>query len=209
MSIPFILAFILMGFTLTIAQVVIIRDLLVVFAGNELSIAIILANWLWSGAMGSLLGGIKRKGSDWPASAYALLQLLISILLPVTIYAIRDLRHMMGLITGEGASLIQIFFWTLIILSPLGIAGGISFSWGCNLQAAWTKKGPAASIGTVYFCEAVGAGAGGVLYTFFSFPVSPLSRSPFFLGCWSIWFRPFSWLPQPSLSKGAQGKTEF
>jgi len=61
MNIPFVLAFILMGFTFTIIQVMVIRELLVIFVGNELSIAIILANWLLLEAAGSFLLGKRAK----------------------------------------------------------------------------------------------------------------------------------------------------
>jgi spermidine synthase len=154
-----------MGFTFTITQVMVIRELLVVFTGNELSIAIILANWLLLDAMGSLLWGKKVEEWGLKEGGYAFLQLFIAILLPLTIYGIRCLRDLMGLSIGEGASLLQIFSWTVPLLAPLGIANGIMFALGCSLCSNWEEK-RAISIGRVYLLEALGAGAGGALYTF-------------------------------------------
>ncbi len=178
---PLLFALLLMGFTFTITQVMVIRELLVVFTGNELSIAIILANWLLLDAVGSWLWG--KKVEDWrlKEGGYAFCQLLIAIFLPLTIYGIRCLRELMGLSIGEGASLLQIFFWTVPLLAPLGIANGIMFALGCSLYAKWQEK-RAASIGKVYLLEALGAGIGGVLYTFFFIPIFDSFQVAFLLG---------------------------
>jgi spermidine synthase len=181
MNPPFLFAFILMGFTFTITQVMLIRELLVVFIGNELSIAIILANWLLLEAAGSFLLGKKAKELGLGKGGYALLQVLLSILLPMTIYGIRCLRDFMGLSLGEGASLWAIFSWTVPILAPLGIVNGILFALGCSLQADGAKKA-ASSIGRVYLYEALGAGAGGILYTFFFIPLFTSFQVAFLLG---------------------------
>jgi spermidine synthase len=158
-----------MGFTFTISQVMVIRELLVVFVGNELSIGIILANWLLLEAAGSFVLG--RKVGEWGLreGGYAFFQVLLSGLLPLTLYAIRALNDFMGLVPGEGASLLQILFWTIPVLAPVGIVDGILFSLGCILHSKWTEKG-AVSIGRVYLLEALGAGSGGALYTFLFIP---------------------------------------
>jgi len=181
MNLPFLLAFILMGFTFTITQVMVIRELLVVFIGNELSIAIILANWLFLEAAGSFLLGKKAKEFGLGIGGYALLQVLVSVLLPLTIYGIRGLRYFMGLSMGEGASLIQIFLWTIPVLAPLGIVDGIMFALGCSLHSDWIKR-TTLSIGRVYLYEALGAGAGGVIYTFFFIPFFTSFQVAFLLG---------------------------
>jgi spermidine synthase len=181
MNIPFVLAFILMGFTFTITQVMVIRELLVIFIGNELCIAIILANWLLLEAAGSFLLGKRAKELGLGRRGYAFLQMLVSILLPMTIYGIRSLRDIMGLTTGEGASLMAIFSWTAPILAPLGVVDGIMFAAGCRLHSDRAQK-TASSIGRVYLYEAMGAGTGGVLYTFFFIPFLTSFQVAFLLG---------------------------
>jgi len=170
-----------MGFTFTITQVMVIREFLVVFAGNELSIAVILANWLLLEAAGSFFLG--RRVADWNLRqrGYAFLQVLIALLLPLTLLGIRSLRHFIGLTTGEGASLLQIFSWTFPLLAPLGVVDGILFALGCSLYFDRTKK-TAASIGRVYLMEAVGAGTGGVLFTFLFIPFLSSLQVAFLLG---------------------------
>ncbi len=181
MNFPIIFALILMGFTFTITQVMVIRELLVVFSGNELSIAIILANWLLLEAAGSILIGKKVERWGWGEIGYALVQLLIAVLLPLTIYGIRSLRDLSGLSLGEGASLLQIFFWTLPLLTPMGILDGILFALGCTIHSKSASQSPT-SIGRVYLLEALGAGLGGVLYTFLWIPLFNSFQVAFLLG---------------------------
>jgi spermidine synthase len=173
-------ALFLMGLTFTVSQVMVIREFLVVFAGNELSIAVILANWLLLNGAGSFLCGRKVEGWGLKEGSYASLQLLTAVSLPLAVYGIRCLRDLMGLAIGEGASLLQIFFWTLPFLAPLGMANGILFALGCSLCSKGHER-RASSIGRVYFLEALGAGAGGVLYTFFFIPFDSFQIA-FFLG---------------------------
>ena len=49
-------AFLLMGFTAIAAQVILIRELLTSFSGNELAIGIFFANWLLLEALGGFCG---------------------------------------------------------------------------------------------------------------------------------------------------------
>ena len=173
-------ALLVMGFTFTVTQVAIIRELLVVFLGNELSIAIIAANWLILEAAGSFLLGRRIKGAA-SDKKYAFLQLLLSLLLPATIYAVRCLRDIMGLSIGEGASLPQIFFWTAIILTPLGIVDGLLFSLGCALYSDFSGKHDL-TVGKVYLYEGLGAGLGGVVYTFLLIPLFGVFEVTLLLG---------------------------
>jgi len=168
-DLPLHFALFLMGVAFIISQVLVIRELLVVFVGNELSIAIILANWLMLGALGSY--GIGRKTQKWALGrkSFALFQMLQALFLPLTILAIRSLRGMMGLLPGEAASLWQVGLWTFPLLAPLGILGGALFSLGCSLYEN-RYRGAAISVGRVYLLEALGAGIGGGIYTFVLIP---------------------------------------
>jgi spermidine synthase len=58
---------ILIGFTAVIAQIILLRELMVVFCGNEMSLGLMLASWLlWtaigSGALGRLDGSPDAGG---------------------------------------------------------------------------------------------------------------------------------------------------
>ena len=77
----------LMGFCFTVAQGLLIRELLVAFFGNELSIGLILGNWLILEAIGSgLLGKLADKWGG-RISSYAALQVLFALFCPLCLYA--------------------------------------------------------------------------------------------------------------------------
>ena len=55
----------LIGFTAVIAQIVLLRELVVLFYGNEASLGLMLANWLlWTALGSSALGRLARRGFD-------------------------------------------------------------------------------------------------------------------------------------------------
>ena len=79
------LSLILKGLIAIIMQILIIRELLVVFNGNELTIGIILAVWLILEALGSGLLGKLVKKIRWIEENYILLQLMTLFTLPLCI----------------------------------------------------------------------------------------------------------------------------
>ncbi len=92
-------AFLLIGFTAVIAQVVLMRELIVVFHGNELSLGLVLASWFVWTAVGSSLFG--RRTARNPHALMAVLQCLISLALPLGILAARFSRRVLGALPGE------------------------------------------------------------------------------------------------------------
>ncbi len=55
---PVLVAVFALGFSAVITQLVLTRELLVAFAGNELSLGITLGNWLLLTGLGAALGGM-------------------------------------------------------------------------------------------------------------------------------------------------------
>jgi spermidine synthase len=161
--------FLLMGFTFSVTQGLLIRELLVAFFGNELSIGLILGSWLILEAIGSgLLGKLAGRWGG-KASSFAALQVLFALFLPVCLYAVYASRSLAGAIPGEGVGLVPIFYASFFILTPLALVDGAMFAFGCRACAALTgDKAPA--IGWVYVYEAVGAIAGGIVFTYFFIP---------------------------------------
>lgn len=157
--------FLLMGFSFTVTQGLLIRELLVAFFGNELSIGLILGNWLVLEAVGS--GLLGRLAVRWggKASSYAALQILFAFFLPLCLLAAYAARSLVGAVPGEGVGLAAIFGSSLLILAPLALVDGAMFAFGSQAYAtiAW---GEALSIGWVYVLEAVGGIVGGLVFTF-------------------------------------------
>jgi spermidine synthase len=164
-----ILALLLMGFTGTLAQVILIRELLVTFYGNELSIGIILANWLILEAAGSFFLGRAGDNNGKSINTYVALQFVIAVFLPLVIYGARVAKGMLGIPTGEMVGLFPVFYSSLLLLAPLSLADGAHFAIGCRLYSGLTRE-TAPSIARVYIYEAIGAMIGGLVLTFLILP---------------------------------------
>ena len=94
--------FLLMGLGFTVTQGLLIRELLVAFFGNELSIGLILGNWLILEAVGSGLLGRLADRWKWMSSmrgstsAFAALQVTFALFLPLCLYAAYASRRIVG-----------------------------------------------------------------------------------------------------------------
>jgi spermidine synthase len=150
-----------LGVTSVIAQVLLIRELVAVFYGNELCLGLILASWLFWVALGSWgLGRFShRLGSG--SGSYVLSLVLVALLLPPEMVIIRAIRTILdvtpGLMIGFGTMAWAIF----TILAPLCLILGFQFTMGSRLLSA--RGG---TVGHAYVFEALGAGVGGALLAF-------------------------------------------
>ena len=158
-------ALLLMGFTSLIVQTLLIREFLISFYGNELTIGLILANWIILEAFGSGLSNPFSLKSKRPYLVYCLLQAAIALYLPAAIYLIRDVKNILGLTAGEGIGILPIFFSSLCILAPLSIFDGAQFPFGCRMLSDIEKK-PVESAGKVYILEAMGFILAGPVFTY-------------------------------------------
>jgi len=156
-------ALILIGFTAAIAQIVLLRELMVVFYGNESSLGLMLGSWLFWTAAGSSLAGrfaaIGRHPRRWMAG----IQVLIAAALPATILAVRAAKGLLQTVPGEvlgpGAMLLTSF----CALGPLCILSGALFTTGSQVYSTAASASADKATGTVYLWEAVGWSAGGVV----------------------------------------------
>jgi len=89
---------ILIGFTAAIAQIVLMRELMVVFCGNEISLGLMLGSWLFWTAVGS---GIAGRFAREPRRLMAGLEALVAVTLPATILAVRASRSVLETVPGE------------------------------------------------------------------------------------------------------------
>jgi len=96
---------------------------------------------------------------------YAFLQLFLASALPLIIILTRIAKHLLGIIPGQGINVLTIFYVSFFLLTPLGLADGAQFSFGCRMFAE-TGQRNAASIGRVYIYESIGSLVGGITGTF-------------------------------------------
>ena len=154
-------ALILVGFSSMVSQVILMRELLIVYYGNELSLGVTLAGWLFWGGMGSLIIGpilgrkIKRKLLFFTSG-----ELCLSIFFPLTLFVTRFILVILGTTSGEIIGTIPMFLSSFLLVCPITFLGGALFVLGCEIyREVYYEK--AVPIGYVYVLEAVGSAFGG------------------------------------------------
>ncbi len=120
------------GFGSILSQILLVREFLVSFYGNELSIGIIFACWLiWIG-LGSAFGNIVVKHNR---NVFHLLLVIIAItpLVTVTqILAVKFVRAFLYTTTGEFLSLLDLLGFSFIVLSIGCFLWGLLFTLGAK-----------------------------------------------------------------------------
>lgn len=164
-GIAMVFAMVVMGVIFLVSQVLILREFLLAFQGNEFVVGIVLGSWLLLEALGSGLSGRRADRSDDPLGAFATIQALLALLLPLTLLAIRTHRHFLGISPWEVVSYLRIWGTSLAVLGPLGLLNGAAFSYGCRLMATGEEARGHAP-GKVYALESLGAFLGGLAFTF-------------------------------------------
>lgn len=153
----------LIGFTAVIAQIVLMRELIVVFYGNEISLGLILANWLlWTALGSSVLGRIASRVRS-SHKLMAVLQGLLAVVFPGTILAVRASKSMFQPIPGEILGPGPMFLTSLVVLSVFCALSGMLFAAGSRLYADRAGTSTAGGTSAVYLLEAAGSGLGGIL----------------------------------------------
>ena len=156
-------ALFLVGFAAIVGQILLIRELLVVFYGNELSTAIILASWLIWTSLGSATLGRISDAIPNKQRVFALIQLLLSLLLPMSILAVRLSKIIWSIPVGEIVDLGRMMSISFAILAPFCFLSGFLFALGCSLYSE-TTGARGRSVGVVYLLEAIGSGVGGIAF---------------------------------------------
>ena len=149
----------------TIAQVLIIREFLVVFFGSELCIGIILGTWLFGVASGAATGGRVVAGFNDHLSAFNIVLMLICLILPLELVLIRVLRIVLDVPAGQYIPILSLLFSSIAIITPFSFTIGLIFPIGCKVIRGFTRDS-AADIGFVYILESIGSLVGGLLFTF-------------------------------------------
>lgn len=153
-ALPVFLAVFLAGFSAFSAQIVFLRELLVLFYGNELSLGVVLGCWLFWTGLGSFgLGRISDRFHS-PARVLAAVQTFLAFVLVLTLPAIRSSKALLGLAPGQIAGYGSIFLVSFSVLSLTCLLNGFLFALGCRSydrlspgSAADPKLRPAAAWG--------------------------------------------------------------
>jgi spermidine synthase len=149
------------GFTSTVAQVLLMRELVATFYGNELLFGLALAVWLAWVAVGSW--GLARCISPARGGAITFVAglMLAAVLLPVQLGLVRGARALLGVTPGAFVEFGAMVGALVLILAPLCLLSGMLFTLGTRLVV---ERGGAA--GRAYVWESAGAVVGGALFSF-------------------------------------------
>jgi len=154
-----------LGIACQIGQVVFLRELLMVFHGNELALGIILAAWMaWVG-IGSRLGAVLLHRLPDPSRLLRLNAAAVALLLPLTVMAIRTLPGWFDAPPGALLSLSDMALASLAVLAPSTLLLGVHFVLLARLWRDRERVADASGAARTYVGEAAGNVAGGLLFT--------------------------------------------
>jgi len=164
----FLFACILLGFSSMVAQIILFREMMVSFYGNELSLGILLAVWLFWVGVGSALGNRIAGNRGYPARKLSLWYFLIPVVTLLTIILIRFSKQILGTAPAEIVGFIPMFVFSALVMSFLCICLGVTFvlnskSWAFDQSRIF-------SVNRVYIWESLGAALGGLLVTLVLLP---------------------------------------
>ena len=159
-------AILTMGFSGLVAQMLLLRELFVVYSGNELSIGIVLANWLILEATGCFIGGQKAENTGNRIEIFAGITIIFSLSLPAAVYVARVLKSIIGVSIGESIGFLPILYSSFLILLPVSVSHGALFTFNCKIFSTFVGT-EASSIGKVYVYETIGTIIGGIVWTYF------------------------------------------
>ncbi|MDD3088888.1 MAG: hypothetical protein PHT95_02960 [Candidatus Omnitrophica bacterium] len=152
------------------AQIIFLREFLIVFYGNEISIGMILAGWLFWGAIGSLfLGRLADIVSDKTRLLYSAL-ILLSGLIPLVLMGIRFAKPAMGILPGEIAGYYPMVLAALTLLCMPCVLLGFIFSAACRVYSSVPSEA-SRSVAGIYMMDSLGAIAGGLVASYILVPL--------------------------------------
>ncbi len=155
----------MMGLVSQIAQVVMLRELLMLFHGNELTIGIILAAWMACVGVGSAIGTMVAERTE---RILPVMALNASLLLPVLVIGLlvtRGLRGLFDVVPGAYLTLNDITLASFLILAPTCLLIGMQFVLLAKLWRRHDRSEDTSGAGKTYIGEALGNIMGGAAFT--------------------------------------------
>jgi spermidine synthase len=149
----------LLGFISITSQLVLLREFLQVFTGNELVLGIILGNWLLLTGAGAGLGRFPLR-QDNRQEYFLIVQALAAILPLLLMIILRGLRSGIFL-RGEAIGIYSIILLSFFLLLPLCLCTGWLLSVACGLLK---DADPSSTIRAVYVADGLGSVMGGFVF---------------------------------------------
>lgn len=160
-----------------VLQLVLLRELLVIFHGNDLVIGIILANWLAAEALGAFFVGKRIEGARDRVAWFIALSTLVALSGPLSLYLVYSVRDLFGVLPGVGMGTSLILYASLLIVLLPSLLHGALFIFACKLGAQLADASAkdavegSAAVGRVYVWETIGHVVGAAAATFLLIPL--------------------------------------
>lgn len=156
---------VVLGVTGLVAQVVLVRELLSVFAGNEFFIGWTLFAWLSWTALGAWLAGRWGGGAERAAHRLVVGHALVAVLVPAVLALIRQGRLGLGAVPGAVPDLLPALGFAFLVLGLPCLVLGAQFVVGARAWPRASASEAAAGFGRAYACETAGYVLGGLGFT--------------------------------------------
>lgn len=148
-----LLAAALLGAASMLAQLTLLREMLVAFSGNELVLGLLLGDWFLLAGLGAVPGRLASPGRFLAPGLLALAPVPL-----VQVLALRLARDAV-LMRGVQAGLGETCLWSLLLLAPYGLLSGFLLAQACG------ALGGAGAAGRVYRADALGCVLGALAFT--------------------------------------------
>ncbi|MDO8141847.1 MAG: hypothetical protein Q6358_10150 [Candidatus Brocadiales bacterium] len=111
----------------TIAQVMLIREFLNIFYGNELCLGIVFGAWFLGIATGAFAGARIGHTFKYAFAAFAITLMVLCFVLPVQIVFVRGVRGLLSVGVGEYISILPLLLTTIGLIFPFSFIIGFLF----------------------------------------------------------------------------------
>jgi len=157
-----------LGFFALIAQVLLLRELMVVTWGNELSFGIGLGQWLLGVFAGAMVGSRLSEKVPPPFLLFVFMLVLADTLALSGVLWIRAMPVLSGIMPGTAMAYGQVLLLAVWPFALVGFAVGVAFPAAVSLQsfASLNNEYEIFPASVVYIVEGAGAFTGSLLFTF-------------------------------------------
>lgn len=183
-------AYFFLGAFALVSQTMILREFFVVVYGNEFIFGVLLANWLIGIFAGAFLGSAAADRDKNNLKTFSVSLLLLSVLFPVCITAIRFLYTISGTPVGTYVSFSNVALYSALFIIPVSFFIGFVFPVAARIQSGAAAQDRVQKISSIYIVEALGSLLSGVIYTFFlvgrinPYFIAGLINLPLLVSCW-------------------------
>ncbi len=148
-----------LGLTAISTQIILLREILSVFYGNELIIGVVLADWMILTGAGALAArALARPGGR--AATAPLLLITLAVLPPLTVVVLRCARNLV-FTPGSMIGVVQASAGAFVLLAPFCLTSGFAFAY---LAVTISRRQGSNRVGDVYAWESLGSAAGGLVF---------------------------------------------